>query len=108
MALALTAAAQTVRVRLAKEGVVSAAMEEYVAWVLAGEAGGMKSAEALKAMAITVRSYARVNRGRHAGQGFDYCETTHCQDARAGAVTERLRAAAWRRVQRWRSTVATT
>lgn len=95
MALALTAAAQTVRVRLAKEGVVSAAMEEYVAWVLAGEAGGMKSAEALKAMAITVRSYARVNRGRHAGQGFDYCETTHCQDARAGVVTERLRAAAW-------------
>jgi len=93
--LASTAAAQTVRVKLAGRGVVPVLMEDYVGWVLAGEAGGMKSDEALKAMAITVRSYARANRGRHASQGFDYCETTHCQDARAQAVTERLRTAAW-------------
>lgn len=94
MLLALAAPAQTVRVRLARQGVVSVPMDEYVAWVLAGEAGGMKSGEALKAMAITVRSYARVNRGRHAKEGFDFCETTHCQDARPQAVTERLRVAA--------------
>ncbi len=95
LALAAAVSAQTVRVRLAKQGVVAVPMEDYVAWVLAGEAGGMKSNEALKAMAVTVRSYARVNRRRHAGAGFDYCETTHCQDARPQAVTERLRAAAW-------------
>lgn len=90
--LLLPLSAQTVRVRLADKGIVRVSMEEYVAWVLAGEAGGMKSDEALKAMAVVIRTYARVNRNRH--PGFDYCETTHCQDARVGAVTAKLRAAA--------------
>ncbi|MGC4056266.1 MAG: SpoIID/LytB domain-containing protein [Paludibaculum sp.] len=85
--------AQTARVRLADKGIVHVNLEEYVGWVLAGEAGGMKSDEALKAMAIVIRTYARANRNRHLSEGFDYCETTHCQDARVGAVTARLRAA---------------
>jgi stage II sporulation protein D len=88
------AMAQTVRVRLADKGIVRVSLEEYVAWVIAGEAGGMKSDEALKAMAVVIRTYARANRNRHLSEGFDYCETTHCQDARVGAVTARLRAAA--------------
>ena len=96
--LALTlcafASAQVVKVRLARSGVQRVPMEEYVNWVLAGEAGGMTSPEALQAMAVTVRTYARFNLNRHRAQGFNFCETTHCQDARPTGVTPRLRAAA--------------
>jgi len=91
--LAALAQAQSVRVRLADRGVVPVPMEDYVAWVLAGEAGGMKSPEALKAMAVVARTYARSNLRRHAAEGFDFCETTHCQNARAGAIPARIRAA---------------
>ncbi|WP_321474818.1 SpoIID/LytB domain-containing protein [uncultured Paludibaculum sp.] len=89
----LPLAAQAVKVRLADKGIVRVNLEEYVGWVLAGEAGGMKSDEALKAMAVVIRTYARANQTRHLAQGFNYCETTHCQDARVGAVTTRLRSA---------------
>jgi stage II sporulation protein D len=91
--LCCAASAQTVRVRLARGGVRVVPVEEYVGWVLAGEASGMRSSAALEAMAIVARTYARHNLGRHAFQGFDFCETTHCQDARPGAVNARLRAA---------------
>ncbi|MFN8686230.1 MAG: SpoIID/LytB domain-containing protein [Acidobacteriota bacterium] len=59
-------------------------LEDYVAGVLAGEAGGLKQEEARRAMAIAARSYAARFRGRHVEEGFDYCDTTHCQDARFG------------------------
>ena len=87
--------AEQVRVKLAGQAKpVLMDMEEYVAAALAGEAGGFKSMEALKAMAVVSRTYACVNRGRHKPQGYDYCETTHCQDLRARSVTPRLREAA--------------
>ncbi|HEU4836643.1 MAG TPA: SpoIID/LytB domain-containing protein, partial [Pyrinomonadaceae bacterium] len=35
--------------------------------------------EALKALAITARTYALKNLGRHKDQGYDFCSTTHCQ-----------------------------
>jgi stage II sporulation protein D len=73
---------------------VEVAREEYVAAALAGEAGGFTSTEALKAMAVTIRTYARVNAGRHAAEGFDFCETTHCQKLLLDGVTPRLRDAA--------------
>lgn len=85
--------ALTIRVQLADRGIVRVDPEEYVGWVLAGEAGGMRSEEAMKAMAVVIRTYARTNMGRHRAEGFDFCETTHCQDARPGAVTQRLRSA---------------
>ncbi|MGC2209045.1 MAG: SpoIID/LytB domain-containing protein [Candidatus Korobacteraceae bacterium] len=69
-------------------------LEEYVAGVLAGEAEGMRSPEALKAMAVAARTFAVHFRGRHAAQGFDFCDSTHCQDLRLSAVGERARAAA--------------
>lgn len=99
LTIALTLAAsllpaQVVKVRLAGGEIRRVPMEEYVAWVLAGEAGGMKSPEALQAMAIVIRTYARSNLNRHAAEGFHFCETTHCQDARPAGVTPRLRAAA--------------
>ncbi len=68
--------------------------EDYVAAVLAGEAGNFRSEEALKAMTVVIRSFAARNMGRHRVEGFDFCDTTHCQDVRLAAVTGRLRAAA--------------
>ncbi len=90
-----TATGQTVRVKLAGQPKpVSMDIEEYVAAALAGEAGGFKSMEALKAMAVAARTFARANLGRHRASGFDLCETTHCQDLRVRSVTARHRAAA--------------
>ncbi len=94
-AAALSAAGQTVRVKLAGQArPVSMDIEEYVAAALAGEAGGFKSIEALKAMSVSARTFARANLGRHRANGFDLCETTHCQDLRVRSVTARHRAAA--------------
>jgi stage II sporulation protein D len=69
-------------------------MEDYVAAVLAGESSNFQSDEALKAMAVSVRTYAVRFRGRHQAEHFDFCDTTHCQDLRLSAVTDRHRAAA--------------
>ena len=69
-------------------------LEDYVGGVLAGEAEGMRSQEALKAMAVAARTYAVHFRGRHSLQGFDLCDSTHCQVLRLSAVNDRARAAA--------------
>lgn len=69
-------------------------LEEYVASVLAGEAAGMRSPESLKAMAVAARTYALKFKGRHAREGFDFCDTTHCQDYRRSTVNEAVTAAA--------------
>lgn len=66
-------------------------MEEYIAGVLAGEAGNFKSDEALKALAIAGRSFAVHFGSRHALDGFDFCDTTHCQDLRLARIDDRLR-----------------
>jgi stage II sporulation protein D len=60
-------------------GVIEMTPEDYVAGVVTGESGDFKSTEALKAMAVAARTYAARMRGRHAGAGFDFCSTTHCQ-----------------------------
>ncbi len=69
-------------------------LEDYVAGVLAGESSVFRSDEALKAMAVAARTYAFRHRGRHQAEGFDFCDTTHCQDLRLAARSDRLRAAA--------------
>ena len=66
-------------------------MDEYIAGVLAGETGNFKSEETLKAMAVTARTYAMHFGARHAIDGFDFCDSTHCQNLRLGDVTPRLR-----------------
>jgi stage II sporulation protein D len=68
-------------------------LEEYVAAVLAGESAGFKSDEALKAMAVAARTYAVHFGSRHNLEGFDFCDTTHCQDVRLGNESSRVRAA---------------
>ncbi|MBZ5527805.1 MAG: SpoIID/LytB domain-containing protein [Acidobacteriia bacterium] len=69
-------------------------LEEYTAAVLAGETGEFRNAEALKAMAVTVRTYATRFRGRHGDEGYDFCDTTHCQFPRWNGARERFRVAA--------------
>ena len=52
---------------------------EYVSRVVAGEMGGDAPPSALEAMAVTARTFLEANRGRHAAEGFDVCDLTHCQ-----------------------------
>jgi stage II sporulation protein D len=66
-------------------------MEEYIAGVLAGEAGNFKSDEALKAIGVAARTFAIHFGSRHAQDGFDFCDTTHCQDLRATGINDHLR-----------------
>jgi SpoIID/LytB domain protein len=83
----------TVRVGVLRNGtydVVTLPMEVYVARVLAGEAARDTPPAALEALAIAVRTYTITNRHRHAAEGFDLCDQTHCQVMRsAQPVTER-------------------
>ena len=73
----------TLRVGVARAGggydVRTIPLEDYVAGVLAGEAAAHSPPAALEALAITVRTFAVVNRGRHVRDGFDLCTLTHCQ-----------------------------
>jgi stage II sporulation protein D len=73
---------------------IAVPLEEYVAAVMAGESAAFRSGQALAAMAVAARTYAVRFEGRHKSEGYDFCDTTHCQDMRISAVTERLRQAA--------------
>ena len=65
-------------------------LESYVAGVLAGESARGSSPAALEALAITIRTFALANLGRHRADGFDLCDQTHCQVFRAAtSATER-------------------
>jgi len=68
-------------------------LEQYVTAVLQGESANFKSDEALKAMAVAARTYAVHFGSRHRLEGFDFCDTTHCQDLRFGNESPRARAA---------------
>jgi stage II sporulation protein D len=70
-------------------------LETYVARVLVGEAAPQSPPAALEALAIAVRTFAIVNRNRHNADGFDVCDTTHCQVVRpaSSAATERAASA---------------
>ena len=78
------------------------ALEDYVAQVLAGEGQPRAGDAAQQALAITARTFALANRNRHRREGFDLCDTTHCQvlrpataiDARGRGADRRPRAAA--------------
>jgi stage II sporulation protein D len=69
-----------VRVHLVHENVtVELPFEDYVLQVVATEGSTEAEPEALKALAIAVRTYALKNRMRHEKEGFNFCTTTHCQ-----------------------------
>jgi stage II sporulation protein D len=69
--------------------VVRVSLETYVARVLAGEAEPAAPPAAQQALAIAVRTFAIVNARRHAKEGFDLCDTTHCQVPRASTASTR-------------------
>jgi SpoIID/LytB domain protein len=74
--------------------VVTVPLEAYVARVLTAEALPDSRPAALEALAITIRTYALANLGRHGSDGFDLCDETHCQVMRAATTaTERAAAA---------------
>jgi stage II sporulation protein D len=74
---------KTVRIGIARPNggydVRTMNLEDYVAGVIAGEAARDSSPAALQALAITVRTFALANLGRHRAEGFDLCDLTHCQ-----------------------------
>ncbi|MFN8066481.1 MAG: SpoIID/LytB domain-containing protein [Vicinamibacterales bacterium] len=85
--------ASTVRIGVLRNGkyeVTTLPLEVYVARVLAGEAAPASPQASLEALAVAIRTYTVTNRGRHAAEGFDLCDQTHCQVMRASTeATER-------------------
>jgi len=69
--------------------VVRVPLETYVARVIAGEAEPAAPDAAQQALAIAIRTFAIVNLRRHAKEGFDLCDTTHCQVPRASTPATR-------------------
>ncbi|MCI0488504.1 MAG: SpoIID/LytB domain-containing protein [Blastocatellia bacterium] len=53
--------------------------ESAVASVVAAEIGGSREPEAIKALAVIARTFMRRETNRHRDEGFDFCDTTHCQ-----------------------------
>src|SRR5262245_33006972 len=59
--------------------VLTTDLEAAVASIVTAEMSGVKEVEALKALSITARTYMLAHRERHKAEGFDFCDTTHCQ-----------------------------
>jgi len=72
-------------------------LEDYVTSVLSQEMCSNWPQAAQEAQAVVARSFALASRGRHAPEGFDLCDTTHCQIYR-GASEKRSAA---RRTAGW-------
>lgn len=56
-----------------------APVEEYLRGVLSEEISPSFNIEALKAQAVAARSFTLKNRNRHKAEGYDLCNTNHCQ-----------------------------
>lgn len=86
---------RTVAVRALGGGRVAAVpLEVYVARVLAGEGEPRAGTAAYEALAVAIRTFAMANRGRHGRDGFDLCDSTHCQVPRAATAVTRQAALA--------------
>ena len=69
-----------IRVHLVHDNVTEElSLEDYVLGVMRAEGTMETEPEALKSLAIAIRTFAVRNRGRHAKDGYDFCSTTHCQ-----------------------------
>jgi SpoIID/LytB domain protein len=69
-------------------------LEVYVARVLAGEGEPNAPDAARQALAVAIRTYTLVQMGRHRREGFDLCDTVHCQVLRAANDSSRRAAMA--------------
>jgi stage II sporulation protein D len=54
-------------------------IESYLYGVVPKEIPALSSAEALKAQAVAARSFVYNSLNKHSGDGFNLCDTTHCQ-----------------------------
>jgi len=69
-------------------------LEVYVARVLAGEGEPNAPDAARQALAVAIRTYAIVQMGTHRREGFDLCDTIHCQVFRTANDSSRRAALA--------------
>ncbi|MGH9930014.1 MAG: SpoIID/LytB domain-containing protein [Pyrinomonadaceae bacterium] len=70
----------TITVHLVRENITNTvAFDDYVRGVVAAEGSMETEPEALRALTIAVRTYALKNLGRHARDGYDFCNSTHCE-----------------------------
>lgn len=82
--------------------VVTLPLEVYVARVLAGEAEPRAADAAFQALVVAIRTFALANAGRHVRDGFDLCDSTHCQVPRAAtSVTRRAALATASQILMW-------
>jgi stage II sporulation protein D (peptidoglycan lytic transglycosylase) len=106
----LTAASggRTIRLGSVADGrVITVPLEVYVARVLAGEADPKAGDAAQQALAIAIRTYTLKNVDRHARDGYDLCDSTHCQVPRPSTPTSRRAAMATvGRVLTWHGDIA--
>jgi stage II sporulation protein D (peptidoglycan lytic transglycosylase) len=106
--LVAASAARTVRLGAVADGrVATVPLEAYVARVLAGEADPRAGDAAQQALAIAIRTYTLKNLDRHARDGYDLCDSTHCQVPRPSTPTSRRAAMATAgQVLTWRGELA--
>lgn len=69
-------------------------LEVYVSRVIAGEGEPNAPEATQQALAIAIRTFAIVNGRRHAREGFDLCDSTHCQVPRVATAATRRAALA--------------
>jgi stage II sporulation protein D len=69
-------------------------LELYVAQVLSAEGEPNAPEASAQALAIAARTYTLFNLARHQREGFDLCDTTHCQVLRASSAASRRAAQA--------------
>ena len=88
--LGAASAGRTVRVgSVPGRRVTTMPLETYVARVLAGEGEPDAPDPARQALAVAIRTYAVANMRRHNRDGFDLCDSTHCQVLRASTPAAR-------------------
>jgi SpoIID/LytB domain protein len=93
--LVAASAGRTIRLGSVADGrVTTVPLELYVARVLAGEADPRAGDAAQQALAIAIRTYTLKNVDRHARDGYDLCDSTHCQVPRPSTPTSRRAAMA--------------
>lgn len=86
---------RTIRLGAVTSGrVTTIPLETYVARVLAGEGEPRAPEAAQQVLAIAIRTFALANAGRHGAEGFDVCDSTHCQVLRASTANTRRAALA--------------
>ena len=93
--LTAVSGSRTLRIGSVADGHVTVLpLEVYVSRVLAGEGDPRAADAAQQALAIAIRTYTLKNSDRHARDGYDLCDSTHCQVPRPSTPTSRRAAMA--------------